>query len=32
MVLEHREGLAITRASSFLNMVANGEGGDELEA
>ena len=32
MVLEHREGLEITRASSLLNMVGNGEGGDELEA
>ena len=32
MVAMHRRGLANTRVSFLLNMVGNGEGGDELEA
>ena len=32
MVLEHRGILENTRASFLLNMVGNGEEGDELEA
>lgn len=32
MVAMHRKSLANTRASSLLNMVGNGEEGDELEA